>query len=287
MDISIELFKQERMNSTYPTPNLTQTSTAKANQLLKKSTQVLFMIAVIGQLFFVVHIVSYYGSSIFTGDYEHWNKLLANGLVEGDVIGNIVLMMHIFLAAVITFGGPLQFIPKVRSNYPTFHRWNGRVYTLTAILISLAGLYMVFMHGVIGGNIMAMGNTLNASLIIIFAILTWRTAVSRDFTAHKRWAIRAFLVVSGVWFFRIGFGIWIAINFGSAPGSTEDLSGPFDMFLAFAHTLIPLAILELYFFTKQKNSSIVKYAMATFLLVLSGLLAVGIIMTTMIFWMPS
>lgn len=274
------------MNSTYPTPDLAQTSATKANQLLKKSTQFLFMIAVIGQLFFVLHIVSYYGSSILTGDYEHWNKLLSNGLIEGDVIGNIALMVHLFLAAIITFGGPLQFIPKVRSKYPTFHRWNGRIYILTAILISLAGLYMVFMRGVIGGNIMVMGNTLNASLIIIFAILTWRTAVSRNFTAHKRWAIRAFLAVSGVWFFRIGFGIWIAINFGSAPGSTEDLSGPFDMFLAFAHSLVPLAILELYFYAKS-NSPKVKYAMAYFLFILSGLLAIGIFMAAMIFWMPS
>lgn len=274
------------MNSTYSTPNLAQTNTAKANQLMKKATQLLFAVAVIGQLLFVAHIVSYYGSSIFTGDYTHWNELLYNGLIEGDIIGNIALMVHLFLAAIITFGGPLQFIPIVRSKYPVFHRWNGRVYILTAILISLAGLYMVFMRGVIGGKITAMGNILNASLIITFALLTWRTAVSRDFTAHKRWAIRAFLAVSGVWFFRIGFGIWIAINFGSAPGSTEDLSGPFDIFLAFAHSLVPLAILELYFYAK-KNSPKVKYAMAYFLFVLSGLLAVGIFMAAMIFWMPS
>jgi len=265
---------------------LAQTSATKANQLLTKATKFLFMVAVIGQLLFVAHIVSYYGSSIFTGDYDHWNKLLENGLIEGDIIGNFALMVHLFLAAIITFGGPLQFIPKVRSRYPSFHRWNGRVYILTAILISLAGLYMILMRGVIGGKIMAMGNILNASLIIIFAILTWRTAIAKDFAAHKRWAMRAFLAVSGVWFFRVGFGLWIALNFGSAPGSTENFNGPFDMFLAFAHSLVPLAILELYFYAKS-NSSKVKYAMAYFLFVLSGLLAVGIFMAAMIFWMPS
>ncbi len=275
------------MNPTSQTTNLRPTNAAKANQLMKKATQLLFMVAVIGQFLFVVHIVSFYGSSFFTGDYEHWNKVLYNGLIAGDIIGNIALMVHLFLAAVITFCGPLQFIPKVRTKYPTFHSWNGRVYILTAILISLAGLYMVFSRGVIGGQIMAMGNTLNASLIILFAVLAWKTAVARNFTAHKRWAIRTFLVVSGVWFFRIGFGLWIAINGGAAPGSTEDLGGPFDVFLAFAHSLLPLIILELYFYAKQKDNSTVKYAMASFLFVLSGLLGVGVFMAAMIFWMPS
>ncbi len=275
------------MNSTYQSTNLTPTSAAKANQLMKKATQLLFMVAVIGQLLFVLHIVSFYGSSFFTGDYEKWNTVLYNGLIEGDIIGNIALIVHLFLAAVITFGGPLQFIPKVRSKFPTFHRWNGRIYILTAIVISLAGLYMVFMRGVIGGQIMAMGNTLNASLIITFALMAWRTAMLKDFIAHKRWALRTFLAASGVWFFRIGFGIWIAFNFGTAPGSSEDLGGPFDVFLTFAHSLLPLAILEFYFYAKQKNSSIIKYATAIFLFLLSGILGVGIFMAAMIFWMPS
>jgi len=275
------------MNSTSQITNSPQIKIAKANQLMKKAAQFCFWVAVIGQLIFAGYIVAFYGSSIFTGDYEKWNKALYNGLIEGDVFGNIALVVHLFLAAVITFGGPLQFIPKVRAKFPVFHRWNGRIYILTAFLISLAGLYMVHARGgVIGGAIMAMGNTLNASLIMIFAGLALKTAMAKDFTAHKKWALRTFLMASGVWFFRIGFGIWIAINGGSAPGSSEDLGGPFDIFLTFAHSLLPLAILELYFYTKQKNKTTIKFLMAAFLVVLGGLLGVGIFMATMIFWMP-
>lgn len=275
------------MNSTAQITNPTQIKISKANQSIKKAAQLLFGVAVIGQLLFASYIVTYYGSSLFTGDYEKWNKALYNGFIEGDLIGNIALVVHLFLAAVITIGGPLQFIPKVRAKFPTFHRWNGRIYIITAFLISLAGLYMVHTRGVIGGTIMAMGNTLNASLIMIFAGLAWKTAIVQDFTAHKKWALRTFLMASGVWFFRIGFGIWIAINGGSAPGSSEDLGGPFDIFLTFAHSLLPLIILELYFYTKQKNNTLIKFGMVAFLIFLSGILGVGIFMATMIFWLPS
>jgi len=275
------------MNLTSQITNPKQLRIAKANRIMKKTAQYLFGVAVIGQFLFVVYIVTFYGSSFFTGNYEKWNEVLHNGLIEGDMMGNIALVIHLFLAAVITFGGPLQFMPKIRAKFPVFHRWNGRIYIVTAFLISLAGLYMVHTRGVIGGAVMAMGNTLNASLIMLFAGLAWKTALAKDFTAHKRWALRTFLLASGVWFFRIGFGIWIALNGGTAPGSTEDLGGPFDIFLTFAHTLLPWAILELYFYIKQKDNANLKFGMATFLVLLSGILGIGIFMTTMIFWMPS
>lgn len=274
------------MHSTSPIANATSINLTKANQLLKKAAQLLFGVAVIGQLLFALHIVTFYGSSLFTGNYDKWNQELSNGLIEGDLIGNIALVIHLLLAAVITLGGPLQFIPKFRTKFPVFHRWNGRIYIITAFLISLAGLYMVFARGVIGGTIMGMGNTLNATLIMIFAALAWKTAMAKDFKTHKKWALRTFLMASGVWFFRIGFGIWIAFNGGTAPGSSEDLGGPFDIFLTFAHSLLPWIILELYFYIKQKNNATIKVVMATFLVLLSGVLGIGIFMATMIFWMP-
>jgi len=261
------------------------TTQAKVDKLLRLATKTLFGVAVVGQLFFVMHIVTFYGSSMFTGNYENWNTIMYNGLIEGDIKGNFALVIHVFLAAIITFGGPLQFIPSIRKAAPKFHRWNGRIYIITAFLISLAGLYMVHTRNIIGGNIMTTGNTINATLIIIFAGLTWRTAISKDFVAHRRWAIRTFLVVSGVWFFRIGFGLWIFLNMGTAPGSTENLTGPFDHFLAFAHTLLPLAILEIYFFVKERNNPLHKRILAVNLFFLSAMLGAGIFMATMIFWL--
>ncbi len=35
-----------------------------------------------------------------------------------------------------------------------------------------------------------------------------RYALARNIDAHKRWAVRTFIVVSGVWFFRVGLMLW-------------------------------------------------------------------------------
>ncbi len=284
---NIQTLKLEQgMNSQSHIVDSSQANLTGANIALNLTVRLLFVVAVIGQLMFVYHIVSFYGGTAVQGEWEQWNTVLYNGLIEGDWVGNFFLGLHVFLAAIITFGGPLQFIPQIRTQLPSLHRWNGRIYLLTAFVISFAGLYMIFTRGVIGGTVMKMGNTLNALLIMIFALMAWRTALARDFVAHRRWALRTFLMVSGVWFFRIGFGLWIFLNNGTAPGSTEELGGPFDMFLAFAHSLLPLAILELYLHTKDHAGKLGRFALSAGLLVLAGALGAGIFMAAMIFWLP-
>jgi hypothetical protein len=40
--------------------------------------------------------------------------------------------------------GALQLIPGLRDRCPVFPRWNGRIYTLAAVTISTAGLYLTW-----------------------------------------------------------------------------------------------------------------------------------------------
>lgn len=39
---------------------------------------------------------------------------------------------------------------------------------------------------------------------MVFVALAWRSALARDFAIHRRHALRAWLLVNGVWFLRIG-----------------------------------------------------------------------------------
>ena len=258
----------------------------KATAGLARAKNTLFDIGVAGQMIFVYYIVAFYGGIAVSGNYEKVNEQLPHGIMEGDPVGNFMLGVHLFLAAVITFGGPLQFMSAIRKRFPVFHRWNGRIYFVTAFLISLAGLYMNFTRGAHGGLVSGMGNFLNAVLIMSFSVLAWQTAMKRDFVAHKKWALRAFLMVSGVWFFRMGYGIWILITAFKMPGTTANLNGPFDIFLAYAHSLVPLAILELYFYAKRSSSHKVKRYTTAFLALLCLLLVGGIGMVAMVFWLP-
>src|SRR5258708_5484079 len=168
------------------------------NSALKAAVRLWFLVAAIGQSLLVLHIVSFYGRSAMTADWAHWNTFLSRGIVPGDQIGNFALAMHLSVAAVITTGGPLQLIPQIRTRWPIFHRWTGRVYLLTAVLGSLSALYLLWIRKAgTGGVVQRFGITFDACLIIICAAMALRYALAHKFDVHRRWAIRLFLVVSG------------------------------------------------------------------------------------------
>ncbi|MEW7293009.1 DUF2306 domain-containing protein [Aquimarina sp. 2304DJ70-9] len=265
-----------------------QGKTQWSNKTLNTSATLWFLVAVAGQWLFAYYIALFYGGTAIQGNFAEWTRRMIHGFIEGDYMGNAFVLLHILLAFIITFSGPLQLIPKLRNRYPLFHRLNGRAYIFTAIIISLGGLYMVWSReAVVGGLYGQVAISGNAILIIVFAAITIRTAITRNFVAHRRWALRTFIVVSGVWFFRIGFGLWIFLNNGNAPGSTQDLTGPFDMFLYLANYLLPLFFLELYFLAQDHAGDRGKFMMAFLLFVLTILLAMGIFMAAQIFWLPN
>lgn len=255
---------------------------------LRRLGHALLTIAIIGQFLFAFYIIAFYGGIAWSGDLQKINDQLPHGIMQGDTMGNFMLGVHLSLAAVIMLGGPIQFIPAIRQRFPAFHRWNGRIYYMVAFLITGAGLYMIFTRGAHGGWFMALGNVVNATLIISFSIAAWRTARQRDFVAHKRWAIRAFLMVSGVWFFRIGYGIWILGTGFQMFGAEADLTGPFDRFLSLGHSLVPLLILELYFLARSSHSSHnLQRGVVALLAACCLLLTVGMVMVAMVFWWPA
>jgi hypothetical protein len=59
--------------------------------------------------------VAFYGGVIRNGTYEKVNEQLVHGIISGDRMGNFMLAVHIFLAAVITLGGPSNLPPPLES----------------------------------------------------------------------------------------------------------------------------------------------------------------------------
>ncbi|MEQ9315305.1 MAG: DUF2306 domain-containing protein, partial [Henriciella sp.] len=227
------------------------------------------------------------GVSTVEGDFERMDGRVFHGFIAGDLIGNALFLSHVLLAFIITFGAPFQLVPQIRNNFRAFHRWNGRVFLLVALVISVGALILVFRRGVIGGTFVAAGNTINAICILAFAAMTLRFALKRRFADHQRWAMRLFIAASGVWFFRLGFGFWAGVTGGAMPGSEMDLTGPFDRFLGIGHAIIPLIVLELYMLARDKGTPAARYAMAGSMVVFSGMTALGIFMAAQIFWLPS
>lgn len=255
-------------------------------RVLKGAGVVWFLTAAVGQLAFVYFIVGYYGSRTLAGDYAAWNdKPLIDGYTPGDRLGNVMFALHVLPAAIITLGGVLQLIPQLRKRFPSLHRWNGRVFLFIAYSMAIGGLTLTWGRGTYLSMGPAVGISINALLILAFGAVAWRLAVQGNIDAHRRWAMRTFMAVNGVWFFRVGIMAWIILNQGPV-GMTSNLDGPADIALAFGCYLIPLAVLEIYFAAQRSEYASAKFAAAGLVLFMTSVMAVGIFGTIAMMWAP-
>ena len=243
------------------------------------------VVAFAGQALFAAYVAASYGDATIGGDFEKWNDILVGGYVRGGLIGNIMFAAHLRLAVTITLGGPLQLIPALHNRFRSFHGWNGRFDLLTALIMSAGGIYMVWTRGTAGGDAMRVGISPNGVLIVACAMLTWRAALARRFDSHRRWALRTFILVRGVWLFRIGFMFWVLANQGPV-GVGEDFDGPFVRFWAYGCYLVALVVLELNFRAQDAQSKSSKHAMTAGLAMLVVARDAGIAGAAMIMWAP-
>ena len=268
------------------TPVRRGTAEARAALALTAAARFWFVATVFGELVFAAYIVSLYGGAAVDGNFNGWNRVMSHGFVRADLAGNIVTAVHLLLAAVIMVGGTLQLIPQLGARAPSFHRWNGRVYLAGAVAAALSGLYMLWFRGAVGDTVQHLGTSLNAVLVVVCAGMALRRALARDFAAHRRWALRLFLCVSGVWFFRVGLMFWLAVNGGPAGFDIATFTGPFLSFLSFAQYLLPLSVLELYLRCGAGGGVAARYVAAVVLAVLTLAMALGIAVATMGMWWP-
>ncbi|MES2015392.1 MAG: DUF2306 domain-containing protein [Pseudomonadota bacterium] len=245
-----------------------------------------FVVTVVGQMLFVFYIAAFYGGAAVQGDLSTWNKVLPHGYTPGDSVGNVAIGAHLLFAVVIIAAGALQLMPQVRRRVPAFHRWNGRVYVLLACVSSIIGLYMLWFRGGIGGTVQHIGMSGDAVLILLCAFMAVRHARARNFSAHRHWALRLFLVVSAVWFFRVGLMLSILVNHGPVGFDPGSFRGPFLDFLAFAQYLLPLAVLELFLRAQEWNSAAGRIAVAASLVALTVAMGIGIFGAAMGMWLP-
>jgi hypothetical protein len=266
--------REERARETAP-PLIWEVS-ATARLALRSSAAAWFVPTLIGQWLFAYHIAEAYIGPAIAGDLAAWNKRLFVGFVDGDLVGNAALIAHLFIAFVITVGGTLQLIPQIRTYAPVFHRWNGRLYIAIAFVTSLAALYMIWTRETFGGTLINdISVSLDAALIMIFASMALRYAMARRINVHRRWALRTFIAVSGVWFTRLIYAILDAVP-GETPGVAGDMGGPTNIAIGFASYLLPLAILELYFLAQRSRSVPAKFAISGLVLASAVATSIGV-----------
>ncbi len=131
-----------------------------------------------------------------------------------------------------------------------------------------------------------MALSLNAILIMACAAMAVRHAMARQLAIHRRWALRLFLVVSGVWFFRVFLMLWLTLWQGPAGFDPETFTGPFLTFLAFGQYLVPLSVLEVYLRVRESGGTASRFVVAGSLAFISMAMGLGIFAATLGMWLP-
>jgi uncharacterized membrane protein len=104
---------------------------------------------------------------------------------------------------------PFQFIRRIRTEHPRFHRWNGRILVVLGIVVAFSALALSRTNSIGGVNEMA-ATTLYALLLLWFLIAGYRSARRRNFTTHRQWMLRAYGVTLGIATTRPIVGIFFA-----------------------------------------------------------------------------
>lgn len=246
-------------------------------------------VALLGQLVFAAYVLVFYGGSALAGAPGRWNEVLPHGWKAGALLENAVLAAHLALAVIIVLGGWVQLLSSGPRRMPALHRWTGRAYLLSAATLALGGLYMVWVRGGAAGDLTQhLAITVNALIILGAAAMAWRAARARRFDQHRRWALRLFVAVSGVWFFRVGLMAWLGA-FGAPVGfDAKSFSGPFLSTLAWSvYALVPLLVLEAVLRAQRSTASKTQQAaVAAGLALITLVMAFGTAIATIGMWGP-
>ncbi|ALS98082.1 DUF2306 domain-containing protein [Lacimicrobium alkaliphilum] len=254
---------------------------------LSLSAKTWFIVTAIGQWLFVAYIAGYYGLRFAEGGVGGFaGTHLANGFIAGDNMGNTALAIHILVAGLIIAAGQMQLIPAIRNTVPRLHRYSGWFFMIASLIVSIAGFFLTWSRErVIGSLIQDIGVSGSGVLVMLFVPIALYCAIKRNFAAHRRWALRLFMVVSAVWFLRLMVYGWFMTTGGIGIDS-KTFSGPFLEVVSFAQYLLPLAVLELYFRAQNSISTPYRAIVASVILLFSAAMAIGVFAITSSSWIP-
>jgi uncharacterized membrane protein len=95
--------------------------------------------------------------------------------------------------------GALQFAPRIRSKYPQWHRWSGRIVVPCGLIAALSGLWMAHFYNLppVDGTALYL-TRLVVGVWMLFALsLGWLAIRRRDIASHRNWMLRGYAIGMG------------------------------------------------------------------------------------------
>lgn len=103
----------------------------------------------------------------------------------------ILTLLHILPGVAFLILGPLQFVRKIRTSYPVFHRWSGYVYVVSGVFVGISAFILSIVIAY-GGIAETTAGTFFSSLFLIFLGIAIYQIRRRKVASHREWMIRAF-----------------------------------------------------------------------------------------------
>ncbi len=105
----------------------------------------------------------------------------------------LLTMIHIIPGSLFMVLGPLQFVQRIRSRHLRWHRWSGRVFVASSLVIGITALGMSFLMAIGGANETAA--TTFFAIVFLFALgKAFFHIRRREIAQHREWMIRTFAI---------------------------------------------------------------------------------------------
>lgn len=100
-------------------------------------------------------------------------------------------LLHMVPGLIFVILGPLQFVTRIRARHINLHRWCGRIYVASGVVVGVSALVLGVVVG-FGGPTETSAVTFFSILFLIFLGLAVFRIRRREVAAHREWMIRAF-----------------------------------------------------------------------------------------------
>lgn len=130
---------------------------------------------------------------------------------KGFRLNPLLTFIHIIPGALFMILAPLQFIPKIRSEYLWFHRLSGRIVFVLGLIIGITALIMSFVM-TIGGAVETTA-TVTFAIFFLFSLIKGFYHIRRHEVAlHREWMIRMFAIGFAIATTRPIVGLFFALS---------------------------------------------------------------------------
>lgn len=143
-------------------------------------------------------------------------------------------LLHIVPGLVFVMLGPLQFVTRIRARYTNLHRWCGRIYVASGVVVGVSALVLGVVVGFAGPTETTAVTFFSTLFLICLGLAVFRIR-RREVAAHRQWMIRAFALGLAVTTMRPMVGILTVLTglpFSEALGISFWLAFSLHMVLA-------------------------------------------------------